>query len=104
VTQLGHGLGLDLSDALMTEVEELTHLVERAGLASVEPKAQTQDLALPLIEWAQQLRGLSNEQGGLNRRDDAGFGAERVLRVAVVARWCGTRGPGSAESATVFPG
>jgi hypothetical protein len=53
-------------------VEVLTHLLERAGLASVEPEAQTQDLALPLIEWTQQLRGLSNEQGGLSGLDGRG--------------------------------
>jgi hypothetical protein len=58
VPQLGHGFGLDLSDGLTAELEVLTHLIERAGLASVEPEAQTQDLALPLVEWAQQLRGL----------------------------------------------
>jgi hypothetical protein len=33
----------------------LSHLLERAGLASVEPETQTQDLALPHVEWAQQV-------------------------------------------------
>jgi hypothetical protein len=39
VAQLGHGFGLDLADALTGEVEVLTHLLEGAGLASVEPEA-----------------------------------------------------------------
>jgi hypothetical protein len=41
VAPLGRGLGLDLSDALTGEVKAPTHLLESAGLASVEPEAQT---------------------------------------------------------------
>ena len=56
VAQLRHGPGLDLADALTGEVEVLAHLFEGAGLAPVEAEAQLQDLALALVERAEQPR------------------------------------------------
>ena len=50
VTQLRHGTGLDLADPFPGQVEVVTDLLEGAGLAPVEPVAQTDDHLLPLVE------------------------------------------------------
>ena len=42
----------------------LADLFERPGLAAVEPEAQLEDLALPLVEGAEQAGDLLGEQRG----------------------------------------
>lgn len=62
VTQLRHGAGLDLADALTGEVEVLADLFESARFTTVETEAKLQDLALTLIEWAEQTGDLVGQQ------------------------------------------
>src|SRR5437588_10371837 len=64
VPELRHGPGLDLADALAGEVEVLAHLFESAGLTPVEAESQPEDLALSLVEGAQELGDLLGQQGG----------------------------------------
>src|SRR5438067_4603256 len=61
VAQLRHGPGLDLADALAGEVEVLPDLFERAGLAPVEPEAEPQDLARPLVQRGQKAGDLDGQ-------------------------------------------
>ena len=50
VAELGQRLGLDLADALAGDAELPPDLLERAGLAVVEPEAQPHDLLLALVQ------------------------------------------------------
>src|SRR5580658_9052381 len=77
VPQLGHGPGLDLTNPLPGQAEVLAHLVEGAGLAPVEAKAQPEDLPLALVQGDQHLGHLTGEQRG-------GGGVERRNRGAVL--------------------
>src|SRR5215468_4769413 len=67
VAKFRHRPGLDLADALPSEVEVFTDFLERAGLAAIEPEAQGEDLALTLVQRRQELLDLGRQQGG--RRD-----------------------------------
>ena len=62
VAQLRHRPRLDLADALPGQVEVLAHLLERPGLAPVQPEAQAQDLTLPLVERREQAADLVGQQ------------------------------------------
>src|SRR5438309_8750239 len=64
VAELGHGPGFDLADALPGQVEVLADLFEGAGLASVEAETEAQDLALALVERAEELGDLLGQKGG----------------------------------------
>ncbi len=95
VAQLRHGPGLDLTDPLTGQVEVLTDLFERAGLAPIETEAQLQDLALTLVERAEQPGDLLGQQR--RRRDLEGRFGRAVLDdvaelgVAVLAQGLGQR-------------
>ena len=54
MTKLGHGARLDLTNALAGQVEVLTDLFEGSGLATIEAESQFEDLALTLVERAEQ--------------------------------------------------
>src|SRR5690606_3026940 len=61
----------DPADALTGEVEVLADLFEGARLATIEPEAELQDLALALVERSQQAGDLFRQQrsgGDLERR------------------------------------
>src|SRR5581483_11296849 len=64
VAQLRHRPRLDLADALAGEVEVLADFLEGAGLAAVEAEAEAEDLALALVEGAEELGDLFGEEGG----------------------------------------
>jgi len=55
--------GLDLADPLPAEVDQLADLVGGAGLATVEPEAQREDVALTLVEHREELLDLGREHG-----------------------------------------
>ncbi len=50
VTQLRHGSGFNLTNALPGQIEVLTHLFQGAGLAPVKSEAKSEDLTLALVE------------------------------------------------------
>src|SRR5207245_439699 len=93
VAQLRHRARLDLTDALTREVEVLADLLERARLAAVEPEAQREDLALPLVERGEELLDLVGQQRGgrdLERRlGRAVLDDVAQLRVTVLAQRLG---------------
>ena len=104
VAKLRHCAGLDLTDALSTEVELFTDLPEGAGLAPVETETQREDQSFPLVKRAEQ-RGDFEWQS----REDRGV-AGRQLRVVfdditelgnrVVAEWLGQRQRSEARPAS----
>src|SRR5438874_1168349 len=61
--QLGDGLQLGLAHALTGKPEALAHFFEGAGLATVEPIAQAQDLALAGLEGREEVVHLGGEHG-----------------------------------------
>jgi hypothetical protein len=58
MAQFGHGHGLDLSDSLAGDVKVLADFVEGAGLTTVEPEAQGEDLAFAGLEPCQEFGDL----------------------------------------------
>ena len=89
VTQACERTGLDLADPLPAQVDQLADLVGGAGLATVEPEAQREDVALTLVEHRQQLLDLGREHGP-GRRLERRLGATVLdevaeLRLAVFA-------------------
>ncbi|SIG06532.1 Uncharacterised protein [Mycobacteroides abscessus subsp. abscessus] len=89
MAQLGHGLGLDLPDALAGDPVHLTDLVERARLTVGETEAQTHHAGLALGQGLQHRLQLILQQGEGHRvHGDHGLGVfDEVaeLRVALVA-------------------
>ena len=101
VAQLRHGAGLDLADALTGEVEVLADLFEGAGLAPVEAEAQLEDLALTLVERAEQPGDLLGQQRG-GRHLEGRLGRAVLddvaeLGVAVLAERLGQRSGSAAK-------
>jgi hypothetical protein len=58
VAEFGHGLGLDLSDALAGDMEVLADLFESTGLTTVKAEAQCEDLAFAGREPCQEFGDL----------------------------------------------
>jgi hypothetical protein len=58
VAEFGHGLGLDLSDSLAGDVKVLADFFEGAGLTTVEPEPQDEDLAFAGREPCQEFGDL----------------------------------------------
>ena len=50
MAKLRHRSGLDLTNALASEVEVLADLLQRAGFSAIESEAELEDLALALVE------------------------------------------------------
>src|SRR5690606_29476649 len=85
VTQLRHGLRLDLTDPLTGHTEGVADLVQRLGLTVAETETHPDDTGLTLGERIQQLLELTlqhREADGVRRDDGLGV-LDEVTEVAV---------------------
>ena len=76
MTELRHCPGFDLTNALTGEVEVFPNFFERARLATIETKAELQDLTLALIEWREQTADLIWKQ---RSRGDLEWGVSATI-------------------------
>ena len=97
VAELRHGPDLDLTDPLAGQLELRADLLEGPGFTPVQSVAQSQHLALALLEPGEQVvdRGLANAMAHLLSKDDVGAGT-----AAAAARGAGWSLPLSSKTGT----